>query len=341
MKKIFKIILAVVVSVVFCGAAVSLFRPAKKDDTPAVDKPVVNKPVVSATVNECAFVDQVVDDMGMKVTTDNTRAGKPWLLSTEITREGVATDSALTWSSSWGSTTGSWGTETQGEVSDYVEITPLENGQAEVEFLKPFGTTIDVKAAVDGNTYSTVVFGYLDAEKVNFAITYGDSNPEYFFLYEGENKVDFINDAFHDRTQAKFYCFIDDIYSMNVAYINSKILLRYTEENIALYEEAGADLDKYDNLISATQYPEWMYLPIDGSINIFDFLMYPFVYHDADGVGDTVDQEKAMDYMQLLVDNPDVPMLELRFELGNTVKEYTITYDTNTIKLMLNGTLGA
>ncbi len=341
MKKLFKIILAVVVSVVFCGAAVSLFRPAKKDDTPTVDKPVVNKPVVSATVNECAIVDQVVDDMGMKVTTDNTRAGKPWLLSTEITKEGVATDSAITWSSSWGVTTGSWGTETQGEVSDYVEITPLENGQAEVEFLKPFGTTIEVKAAVDSSTYVTVIFGYLEAEKVNFALISGDiaTNPEYFFLNDGVNKMDIANDLMHNRETYYFTFVIDmDIYCFNMAYVNSKMHLRLSEDHYAFLKEVGGDLSDYDSAVSSSQ--GYMSFGLGDEIVLYAYFIQPFVYHDTE-IGDTFYIDKINDYIQLAEDNPDIPAFELRFEVDSIVKEYAVTIETKTLKLFMKELQGA
>ena len=105
-----------------------------------------------------------------------------------------ALNAIVDWSIAWGETQGSWGSGSQGDISDYLTITPTSDGAltAEVECLAPFGTQAIITANIRGyeeiSDTCTVdyVQKYEDAT-VSFNFTHTDTSKNFSWNLSGSN----------------------------------------------------------------------------------------------------------------------------------------------------------
>ena len=95
------------------------------------------------------------DGEGMKISAVAlTEDGETVQRLTATVTPADATDVKVDWSIEWGETTESWGSGSQGTVTDYVTVTPTSDGAltADVECLDAFGTQAIVTASIRGRS---------------------------------------------------------------------------------------------------------------------------------------------------------------------------------------------
>lgn len=105
-----------------------------------------------------------------------------------------ALNAIVDWSIAWGETQGSWGSGSQGDISDYLTITPTSDGAltAEVECLAPFGTQAIITANIRGHEEISdtctvdYVQKYEDAT-ASFSFTHTDISKNFSWNLSGSN----------------------------------------------------------------------------------------------------------------------------------------------------------
>lgn len=95
-----------------------------------------------------------------------------------------ALNAIVDWSIAWGETQGSWGSGSQGDISDYLTITPTSDGAltAEVECLAPFGTQAIITANIRG--YEEIS----DTCTVDYVQKYDDVTAQFNFTHTDTSK---------------------------------------------------------------------------------------------------------------------------------------------------------
>lgn len=95
-----------------------------------------------------------------------------------------ALNAIVDWSIAWGETQGSWGSGSQGDISDYLTITPTSDGAltAEVECLAPFGTQAIITANIRG--YEEIS----DTCTVDYVQKYEDATVSFNFTHTDTSK---------------------------------------------------------------------------------------------------------------------------------------------------------
>ena len=95
-----------------------------------------------------------------------------------------ALNAIVDWSIAWGETQGSWGSSSQGDISDYLTITPTSDGAltAEVECLAPFGTQAIITANIRG--YEEIS----DTCTVDYVQKYEDATAQFNFTHTDTSK---------------------------------------------------------------------------------------------------------------------------------------------------------
>lgn len=104
-----------------------------------------------------------------------------------------ALNAIVDWSIAWGETQGSWGSGAQGDISDYLTITPTSDGAltAEVECLAPFGTQAIITANIRGHEEisDTCTVDYVqkfETATANFTFTHTDPEKNFTWNLNGE-----------------------------------------------------------------------------------------------------------------------------------------------------------
>ena len=110
-----------------------------------------------------------------------------------------ALNAIVDWSIAWGETQGSWGSGSQGDISDYLTITPTSDGAltAEVECLAPFGTQAIITANIRGyeEISDTCTVDYVqkyEAATAQFNFTHTDTSKNFSWnVSESTNSIAF------------------------------------------------------------------------------------------------------------------------------------------------------
>lgn len=104
-----------------------------------------------------------------------------------------ALNAIVDWSIAWGETQGSWGSGAQGDISDYLTITPTSDGAltADVECLAPFGTQAIITANIRGHEEisDTCTVDYVqkfETATANFTFTHTDPEKNFTWNLNGE-----------------------------------------------------------------------------------------------------------------------------------------------------------
>ena len=104
-----------------------------------------------------------------------------------------ALNAIVDWSIAWGETQGSWGSGAQGDISDYLTITPTSDGAltADVECLAPFGTQAIITANIRGHEEisDTCTVDYVqkfDTATANFTFTHTDPEKNFTWNLSGD-----------------------------------------------------------------------------------------------------------------------------------------------------------
>ena len=104
-----------------------------------------------------------------------------------------ALNAIVDWSIAWGETQGSWGSGSQGDISDYLTITPTSDGAltADVECLAPFGTQAIITANIRGHEEisDTCTVDYVqkfETATANFTFTHTDPEKNFTWNLNGE-----------------------------------------------------------------------------------------------------------------------------------------------------------
>ena len=95
-----------------------------------------------------------------------------------------ALNAIVDWSIAWGETQGSWGSGAQGDISDYLTITPTSDGAltADVECLAPFGTQAIITANIRGHEEIS------DTCTVDYVQKYEDATAQFNFTHTDPEK---------------------------------------------------------------------------------------------------------------------------------------------------------
>ena len=104
-----------------------------------------------------------------------------------------ALNAIVDWSIAWGETQGSWGSGAQGDISDYLTITPTSDGAltADVECLAPFGTQAIITANIRGHEEisDTCTVDYVqkfETATANFTFTHTDPEKNFTWNLSGD-----------------------------------------------------------------------------------------------------------------------------------------------------------
>lgn len=105
-----------------------------------------------------------------------------------------ALNAIVDWSIAWGSTQGSWGSGSQGDISDYLTITPTSDGALteEVECLAPFGTQAIITANIRGyeEISDTCTVDYVqkyEGATAQFNFTHTDTSKNFSWNLSGSS----------------------------------------------------------------------------------------------------------------------------------------------------------
>ena len=165
-----------------------------------------------------------------------------------------ATNAIVDWSIEWGSTQGSWGSGSQGDISDYLTITPTTDGAltAEVECLAPFGTQAIITANIRGyedisdtctvdyvQKYSDVTaqFNFTNTtSSKNIAWSLGASTTTTVAFPDAENYADLTGYTGKSHSATADY---SDVYTIESGAASVTVALAYTQAYVNALAEAG------------------------------------------------------------------------------------------------------
>ena len=178
-----------------------------------------------------------------------------------------ATNAIVDWSISWGDTQGSWGSGSQGDISDYLTITPESDGAltAEVECLAPFGTQAVITANIRGyeDIKDTCTVDYVQkyedvtasiafqngTSSDNVSWTLGSSTSVTAGFLDAESESDLAAYTGSGSVTADY----SDVYTIESGAASVTVSYAYTAEYVAALEKAGimATANSYETLASS------------------------------------------------------------------------------------------
>lgn len=165
-----------------------------------------------------------------------------------------ATNAIVDWAIEWGSTQGSWGSGSQGDISDYLTITPTSDGAltAEVECLAPFGTQAIITANIRGyeeisdtctvdyvQKYDDVTaqFNFTNTtSSKNVSWTLGASTTATVRFPDAENYGDLTSYTGTSHSATADY---SDVYTIESGAASMTVALAYTQTYVSALAEAG------------------------------------------------------------------------------------------------------
>ena len=177
-----------------------------------------------------------------------------------------ATNAIVDWSISWGDTQGSWGSGSQGDISDYLTITPESDGAltAEVECLAPFGTQAVITANIRGyedikdtctvdyvqkyeDVTASIAFNGTGSDNVSW--TLGSSTSVTAGFLDAESESDLAAYTGSGSVTADY----SDVYTIESGAASVTVSYAYTAEYVAALEKAGitATANSYETLASS------------------------------------------------------------------------------------------
>lgn len=200
-----------------------------------------------------------------------------------------ATNAILDWSIAWGTETGSWGAGAQGDISNYLAVTPTSDGAlvADVTCEAPFGTQAIVTAAVRGysNISATCTVDFMQRyEGVDVDLSFGDLN---WSREAGKDAtVDFMQ---ADTANDVYSNYVDSGASFEIKPILSEVYTIGLEYD---YESSGVEINSTTTWVDAVCATGFDYPSASGAIengtNILDTLNLSdlFMGEGNDGVTD-------------------------------------------------------
>ncbi len=178
-----------------------------------------------------------------------------------------ATNAIVDWTIAWGETQGSWGSGSQGTVTDYVTVTPTADGAltADVECLAPFGTQAIVTASIRGyeEISDTCMVDYVQKyEGVSASIAFQNGTAENNVSWTlgssgsvtaGFMKTEAASDLAAYNGSGSATADYSDVYTIESGAASVTVSYAYTAEYVAALAEAGitATADSYETLASS------------------------------------------------------------------------------------------